>query len=896
MTDDHPLRHNKRTRIWLAIGGIVLVLAVVLVPPLVSVSRYKSRIAGLMASSLGRPVRLSSVGLRLLPRPGFVLDDLTVEEDPAYGAESVLHAGRVTASIRLLSLWRGRLELGEISVDEASLNLVRAADGRWNLESLLETAAAKAGSGQTAARNRAPFPYLEATNSRINFKNGVEKLPFSLVNADISFWQESPADWRIRLRGQPARTDLSLNLADTGILEMEARARRAPDLRRMPIHLDLQWRDAQLGQLTRLVLGADAGWRGDLRGELHLDGDAETAQLTARLRAAGVHRAEFAPAAPMDFDANCALVYHYSERAAEKLACDSPLGNGHIRLAGDLPPNGAAPHLSVELDRLPVAALLDALRTVRSGIAPGLQAGGAVSGKLAYAEDSAAAPTQQVSSAAKPVRPARSRLAKASQAPGPLAGSLTVEGFEISGGGLSHPIQAPRLMLQPSADAQKTALAGTVAIPAGAPLPLTLNLLFGLKGYRITVRGPASIARAAELARAAGIEQAAALDSLSASPSVDPLGVDLTVEGPWLPPAEASSGNPSAAAAPSAASSAAVKGSKPSPASNRGIAEPINPAADTLTGTVAFHNVGWKAGYLAGPVEISEAALHLQDGAARWDPVVFSYGPLKGTASLTVPPACSEPEPCAATAMPTFSVQFGDLDAATIQAAILGARQKGTLLSDLIARLHPTTSPLWPRLEGAVKASSLILGPVTLKNASADLRILPSGAEIDGLDALMLGGHVHASGALAAGDKPTYTVAAEFQRLNPAAIGQLLGESWRGGAIDAAGKIELSGYTAADLAASAKGNLHLDWRHGAVAAGANSATQAIPAPLSRFDRWTADAAIGSGSIVLGENQLLKGSSKSSIVAAVKLADPPRLSFAASGQTAPKKQSTAAPLQ
>jgi len=82
---------------------------------------------------------------RLLPRPGFVLYDLTVEEDPAYGAEPLLHATKVVASIRLLSLWRGRLEISEVSVDEASLNLVRMPEGRWNLESLLQTAATKAG-------------------------------------------------------------------------------------------------------------------------------------------------------------------------------------------------------------------------------------------------------------------------------------------------------------------------------------------------------------------------------------------------------------------------------------------------------------------------------------------------------------------------------------------------------------------------------------------------------------------------------------------------------------------------------------------------------------------------------------------------------------------------------
>ena len=91
------------------------------------------------------------------------------------------------------------------------------------------------------------------------------------------------------------------------MVRLEASLRQAPELRQMPVHLDLEWREAQLGQLTRLLLGSDAGWRGDLTGELHLDGTADAAQVKTRLRATGVHRAEFAPAAPMDFDANCAL-------------------------------------------------------------------------------------------------------------------------------------------------------------------------------------------------------------------------------------------------------------------------------------------------------------------------------------------------------------------------------------------------------------------------------------------------------------------------------------------------------------------------------------------------------------------------------------------------------------
>src|SRR5208283_5502710 len=163
MTNSAESKKKLRSRLRIALAAIAIVVLVLVVPPLVSVNRYKGQITSLMSRSLGRPVRLSSVEVRLLPRPGFVLTNLSVAEDPAYGAEPVLHANMVTASIRLLALWRGRLEIGKISVDEASLNLVRAAPGHWNLDPLFRTAAAQSGSPSSASTFVAPLPYLEAT-------------------------------------------------------------------------------------------------------------------------------------------------------------------------------------------------------------------------------------------------------------------------------------------------------------------------------------------------------------------------------------------------------------------------------------------------------------------------------------------------------------------------------------------------------------------------------------------------------------------------------------------------------------------------------------------------------------------------------------------------------------
>jgi hypothetical protein len=876
MIDDTQPRQRRRKLLWLAIAALMVILAVVFVPPYVSMSRYRSRITQLISTSLGRPVRLSSVEVRLLPRPGFLLTDLTVDEDPAYGAEPILHANTVRASIRLLSLWRGRLEIDTISVDEASLNVVRAAAGHWNLDSLLRSATAQEQSSAGGANpaNSVKLPYLEATNSRINIKSGDEKLPFSLVDADISLWQQNPGDWRLRLRGQPARTDLAIEQADTGIVRLEAEMRRSPELREMPLHLDLQWREAQLGQLTRLVFGTDPGWRGDLDGELHLEGTAETAQIKTRLRATGVHRAEFAPAEPMDFDANCSMVAHFTARAIDNLVCDSPFGSGHIRLAANLPGNlagqGALPRFSAELDRVPVALGLDALRTVRSGFAPGLVVAGLATGKLTYAPSADDKTAQNHSAPKQPRRVGNTHGAKTLPAnQGPLAGSIAIESFQISGSGLKEPIQVAKLLLEPApssanaAPGDSPALVATTSIAAGGVSPLTVFTRFALSSYQVTLRGQASAGRARDLAHLTGFANSDLLDAVAS----DPLTLDLTAQGPWMP-------TPPPVQMPAQRLVQALS----SDSLPQNAVPTLTLPADSLTGTVTVRNANWKADYLVNHVEISQATLHMAAGELRWDPIIFSYGPLKGTAVLSLPAACEAPKPC----VPHFQVQFGALDAAVLQTAFLGAHEQGTLLSTLIERLRPTTTPAWPHLEGIVKADSLVLGPTTLREPTVTVTTIATGAEITAFDASLLGGRVHGTGsfhaAQTATDKPSYTLEGQYEKLSPQALGQLLGLRSSGGVINGNGNIDLTGFTGDDLAASAKGTLHFEWIRGAIAA--SSGTSPVPPALNRFDVWSGDAEIANGALTLKDNEAKHGAHSEPVQAAVTLTERPKIAFPA----------------
>src|SRR6266446_4766858 len=114
---------GRKARI--AATAVVLVALGIFVPPSINVNRYKSRIAG----AIGHPVTVGGVALRLLPQPGFTLNNLIVADDPAFSAEPMLRSEEVIASLRLSSLWRGRLEIAKLTLKEPSLNLVRSPTG-----------------------------------------------------------------------------------------------------------------------------------------------------------------------------------------------------------------------------------------------------------------------------------------------------------------------------------------------------------------------------------------------------------------------------------------------------------------------------------------------------------------------------------------------------------------------------------------------------------------------------------------------------------------------------------------------------------------------------------------------------------------------------------------------
>jgi hypothetical protein len=896
---------------------LTLLAAGIVLPPLVNISHYRGQITALMSRSLGRPVHLSGVELRLLPTPGFVLHDLSVSEDPAFGAEPILSARTVVASVGLFSLWRGRLEVSRIGVDEASLNLVRNPQGRWNLESLMMGAGpslnAPPDPSAPRAKHRA-FPYLEATNSRVNLKQGIVKSPFSIVNTDLSISQDQTqdqagdrahplaSDWRIRLKGEPVRTDMEMSSADTGELRLEATLTTATltgsqptQLRDMPLKLQAEWREAQLGQLSRLLLGSDAGWRGDLRVDLSVVGTVDAAQTKARLRATGVRRQEFAPETPLDFDANCNFRYSRSKASVRDLACDTAIGDGHLNLKANLPADTGQPEVELAVDQVPLQAGLDLLRSLRAGFAPGINARGTATGTLRLQPAPLSAPKAGRGKGLRSVPDARHNRpvpeTTSVVAPVPvrlqLQGDITARGGQLHGGALRDPLILPDIVLSPVADPSPanpgsatarssspwdTALstAFSVSLPrteqnaSGPSLaspgpatpspagPIAVTLALSPQGYRAQVHGSGPTEQMRDLAYAFGAPHLEAANQF-AKGSID---LDLALNGPWLPQEELPSATPI-----SAASQTQLPAKPPAkPPIRPAHASPALPALesplrDELQASLTLHHTEWRAPYLARPVELTQGTATLTGSGASLTSD-FAYGTLKGSLTVNPPPADAAKTPSGgpgshclpAECPPQVELHLGALDGNTLQAALLGVPAEKTLFSPILERMRSSQHAKWPQVTILAVADSLILGPVTLKSPQLHLRVSENEILLDHGEAHLLGGDASGTGRFALNaDHAEYSVDGDVSHLSAAPLLELLGAAGASGTVSAHGQVKLSGFTQKDLAASATGSLDFDWQGGSITT--------IPARSIAIRRWKGTVALGNGKAVLGDNTL-----------------------------------------
>ncbi len=805
-------RAGKKRRVWRILIAVAVVIVVGLLLPLINLGRYHRTISESLARALGHQVSLGSVNLTLFPLPGLVIHNFAVEEDPAFGAEPLLLAPEVTVYPRLSSLWRERLEIGRIDLENASVNLAQDSDGRWNFSSLLlqasRTATAPTGQRHPSATPR--FPYIEFSGARINFKEGEEKKAFSFLNADVSVWLADANRWRIRFEAQPVRTDLDLDLADTGTVKLDGVVTRAESLDQLPLKLHVEWTGAQMGQVSRMVLGEDSGWRGDLRADADITGDMRDLTLRSRLRVADAHRLEFTPLTHFNIDTRCNAEFHHPQRSLDNLTCLWPTGDGHLLLTGAVPDvTNPKPKLKLEINHTPVSFVVDLLGLMRRGLPGVVDAKGTINGEFDWGPSSAKASLTAPADALTGQAVADTVSLQLANVDHPFTFATlrfaTPSEIEKPGKRVRHGRRRRTSKRGPvhlaATSGQNVVLLEPATFDAGAATPTVVSGQFSRAGFSLHLGGESSVARILPLAR--DFSQLSAFDGLAAKGTAQ---ANLTFAGPWIPPV-----NPDGTS-----------------------------AKERAQGWVRLQHVQVQPKWLPEPVEIATATAQLGGQNITWANASISVRGIAAKGSVSYPATCADPAGCAA----EVNLDFPSLNVAELARALLGEGH-GRFITAILSRVESAPPP-WPVLNGTLHAGTLTVGELQLTNASAAIAVRDHKLNILSLDANGLGGSAHATGEITKTDGgPQYALNITASGVKLAEAGALFRENWGTGTMD--GQMDLTLRGTSDLASSATG----DFRFLVNGTWGGSWKGARPGEVSRRrTQWTATGTIGNKALTL----------------------------------------------
>lgn len=381
-----PSRRRGHFLRWILLLLLIYGAAGIGLSWMVQHTRLRRSLTARIEGAFGRPVEVGRYDVSLLGPPRLVAESVTVAEDPRFGSEYFLRAEKLTASLRWGALLRGKLELDTLSFTQASLNLVRSSDGGWNLAEWLPRPAVPAFSSAAGNSKRAAVPQLariEFSGGRINFKRGADKAPFALVEVRGRAEQVSPGRWQLDMEARPMRAATPTQQAGTIRLQGLVGGTSS---RLRPAEFTLDWQDAALADILRLVRGSDFG----VRGQFSLNVTARTAgsgwTFTGKAGLRRLHRWDL-PLRPDDPAGNLSLKARWSPESSRleltQVALDAPRSN--LRAEGFLlwawPGNADRPSsldagLEVHSAEIQLADVLSVYRAFHAGVADELELGG----------------------------------------------------------------------------------------------------------------------------------------------------------------------------------------------------------------------------------------------------------------------------------------------------------------------------------------------------------------------------------------------------------------------------------------------------------------------------------------------------------------------------------------
>jgi hypothetical protein len=367
--------------------GLLIALLVIIAAGLsasrLRANRLRPRIQAGLEAALKRPVHIiGDVHLNFFTGPGFTVERVLIDDDPAAGVEPFANVDSLRARLRLGSLLSGKLVFSSLYLDSPSVNLVKMPSGAWNVESLLNRASSNGGN----SARRLAVPDIQISGGRLNFKFGDTKSVFYVSSADVDVYPNERGDVVIRFSGAPARTDRGSQ--SFGEISARGLLRSGPD-GEARLNMGLRLERTAISELVRLFNGRDFGMHGFAIADAQLEGPLSKLAIAGNVNINDIHRWDLMPAKGEGWTLHYRGILDLPGHQLE-LATVSPEGQPrpvsvNFRLSDYQ--GSARWNASFLFHDLPAASLVETARHMGAPLPAGVQVDARVNGEIGYSNE-----------------------------------------------------------------------------------------------------------------------------------------------------------------------------------------------------------------------------------------------------------------------------------------------------------------------------------------------------------------------------------------------------------------------------------------------------------------------------------------------------------------------------
>lgn len=366
---------------WVRIAAAVaalFILVVLLVPFLVNADTFRPTIQIQLSRAIGRQVTLGHLSFSLL-KGSLLAEDISIADDPAYSATPFLTAKSLAIGVEVAPLlFHREVRITRLAADAPSVQLLHAADGRWNFSSIGGAAASQNQQQESAIPN--------LTVGELTVKNGratVGSVPstgrqfvYSGINLDVKQFS--------LLKSFPF--ELVAKLPGSGSFQLKGNAGpiAANDAADTPFNAALELK--QFDPVAAGVVDPSQGISAliDMKEQIASDGTTLTSEGTIRATRLQLARAGSPATKPVDI--HVSLSDSLDARTGKVTDLSIQTGAVAVRIAGTFKLTATDPLLELRLSapNVPVDALEDLLPTVGIRLPSGSQLrGGTLTANLA---------------------------------------------------------------------------------------------------------------------------------------------------------------------------------------------------------------------------------------------------------------------------------------------------------------------------------------------------------------------------------------------------------------------------------------------------------------------------------------------------------------------------------